>query len=192
MSLPETVTMDNLSGKYTMNLTLSGKSDDILSAQGVGWIKRKAIAMSTLYIDLKHNGLKGPEEKIYIEQKVGSIGGSVEDYKDFTGTPIPNAHEVYGDMFTSAKRESLSSIAAENKFLASGWIDSEFGEAGPIVIRSRNADTNKYVWEAVQVWGIRMVEVNGKPERRYARLTYFKSKSLTKELLLVYDYTGPL
>lgn len=47
---------------------MSGDTDQILALQGVGWLKRKAISMGTVTLDIKHYKDDAGIEHVDIDQ----------------------------------------------------------------------------------------------------------------------------
>jgi hypothetical protein len=100
MAAPDSCTTLNLSGKFVMvntsyrllqsqseelllftqNKTLSDSSDRILELQGVGWLKRSAIAIATITLHVNHFKDDEGVEHIDIAQTLtGGIPGTSEN-----------------------------------------------------------------------------------------------------------------
>jgi hypothetical protein len=188
MSLPASVTLANLSGKYIFNSKQSGPTEPPLKAQGVSWVTRKAIVNSTLYITLIHKpAADGQTEQAQAKQEVGSIGKSEEEYI-LTDTWAEKEHTVFKHIKAKANRVPVSELPYE--YLKQGWIESEMKDGCILVESHSDKDKNPNDWHAWQVWGI--AEIDG--ERKFIRrnkLIGDKGK-VDIELCLVYDYTGAL
>ncbi|ORY79534.1 hypothetical protein BCR37DRAFT_394256 [Protomyces lactucae-debilis] len=192
MSLPASVTLSNLTGKFVFNAKQSGPTEPPLKAQGVSWVTRKAIVNSTLYITLLHkNGgaaaSGGAVEEISAKQEVGSIGKSEEEYI-LTGEWAEKEHTVFKHIKAKAERVKVDQLP--HAYLKQGWTASEM-EDGCILVESHNdKDKNPNDWHAWQVWGI--AEIEG--ERKFVRLNKLTGDNgkVDIELRLVYDYTGPV
>lgn len=189
MAVPASLTILDISGKFTMNKELSetDKTDAILGLQGVGWLKRKAISFGTLTLAVKHFKDDAGVETINIDQTLtGGIPGSSEQrillWED---REVEDAN--FGAVLTKARRIKPSELSTE--WLKMNWTPDTV-ENGVVQIISKS-DTPKsgYTWDADQTWGIE--EVNG--ERRYTRHVVFRGPNEEViESRMVYDYLGPL
>ncbi|KZV76982.1 hypothetical protein PENSPDRAFT_277453 [Peniophora sp. CONT] len=180
MAAPADMTTKNYSGVWQMNKKLGDDYDEILSAQGVGFMKRKAMGAATLTITLRNYVADGIEH-LETAQKATGIAGST----DVRALDWSEKHNegLFGPVKTQIRRARLDEL--ENPFLKSGWT-ADAAEQGVIHMRVTSAGNKEWVID--QVWGFEDI----KGERRYARkvyLTYGDGKKLEKRL--VYDYMGP-
>lgn len=66
------------------------RSDDILAAQGVGWMKRKAIQLATITLTVKHFKDDKSVENINIDQALtGGISGMVTSDMNTARPTVP-------------------------------------------------------------------------------------------------------
>lgn len=54
MACPKDVTMQDLSGRWTLNTKLSDNIDPMLALQGVSWLARTALSLTTVKLQIKH------------------------------------------------------------------------------------------------------------------------------------------
>uniref|UniRef100_A0A0W0FGZ1 Uncharacterized protein n=1 Tax=Moniliophthora roreri TaxID=221103 RepID=A0A0W0FGZ1_MONRR len=120
MAVPTEFTILDITGKFVMNKTLSDPTDDILAAQGVGWMKRKAIGLATLTLFVKHYKDDNGVEHIDIDQVLtGRIPGTREE-RTLNWTERENEDHVFGPVVGKSRRiKDLSEI--EDDFLKTGW-----------------------------------------------------------------------
>ncbi|KAG2023072.1 LCCL domain-containing protein [Coprinopsis cinerea AmutBmut pab1-1] len=187
MAVPAELTSLDISGRYTMNKSLSDSTDAILSHQGVGWFKRKAISVGTITLFVKHFKDESGVEQINIDQTItGGIPGTSEQ-RTLSWTEKEHEDHVFGPILTKSRRVKPSEIDID--FLKNGWTADTL-ENGVIQSYSEsNTPKSGTTWIANQAWGIK--DVNG--ERRYVRHVKFTGpKGEDIEAVLVYDYLGPL
>ncbi|KAJ6621592.1 hypothetical protein B0H10DRAFT_2214970 [Mycena sp. CBHHK59/15] len=187
MAVPAHFTILDITGKFTMNKTLSDPTDTILTLQGVGWLKRKAIAIGTVTLYIKHYKDGQAIEHVDIDQTItGGIPGTREE-RTLSWTERSTDDSLFGAVVGKSRRVNASEL--EEEFLKKNWTADTL-EHG--VIESYvYSDTPKSgtTWIADQAWG--MEEING--ERRYARHVKFTGPNGEDiEARLVYDYLGPL
>ncbi|CAA7259919.1 unnamed protein product [Cyclocybe aegerita] len=196
ISLPRTTTMAvpadfsilNISGKFTMNKTLTDpRTDTILSLQGVGWFKRKAISVGTVTLSIKHYKDDEGVEHVDIDQTItGGIPGTSE-IRTLWWKERESEDHIFGHIIGKSRRIKAEEL--DVPFLQQGWTADTL-EHG--VIQSyveSNTPKSGTTWIANQSWGVE--EING--ERRYARHLKFTGPGGEDiEAKLIYDYLGPL
>lgn len=192
MSAPaEFKNYQNPTAKYTMNTKLSDASDDILAAQGVGYLKRKAIGMTTVSIVNSSKIVDGILELTSISSASG-IPGATEITR-LDGQPKKNDHSVYGKIITIAQPVKPEEIPEE--YLKTGWLPESYDDEGKLLYIKSQSDKdagNKYDWHAALTTGFQDIDVGGKVEKRFCRLNVFEDKKgFKKSIRLVYDYVGP-
>ncbi|KAI0652279.1 hypothetical protein C8Q79DRAFT_922775 [Trametes meyenii] len=185
MAAPGEMTTRDISGKYIMNKSLSDDNDEILRLQGVSWFTRKAIAMATLYLSVKHYKDDSGIEHIDIEQTLtGGIKGTNE-YRILDWTERSHEDHVFGPVIGKSRRVPLTEV--EHDWLKKDWLDDTLMD-GAIIFTTAKSDTEKSgrTWSAQQTWGFE--QING--EKRYTRHVFFQGPN--GELIqvrLVYDYS---
>jgi len=187
MAVPADFTILDLSGKFIMNKTLSDDTDRLLALQGVGWMKRKAISLATITLTIKHYKDDEGHECVDIDQTLtGGIQGTREE-RILTWEERAKEDSLFGFVVGRSRRVQASEL--EEEFLKKDWTADTL-EHG-LIESYVYSDTPKSgtTWIADQTWG--MQDING--ERRYVRHVKFTGpKGEDLELLLVYDFVGPL
>lgn len=186
MAVPADFTTLNLSGTFLLNRTLTDpRTDDILALQGVGWLKRKAIGLSSITLAIKHYKDDDGVEHIDIDQTLtGGIPGTSEKRTLWWKEKENNDH-LFGHVIGKSRRIKVDELDLE--FLKTGWTTDTI-EHG-VVQSYVESDTPKSgtVWIANQTWGIEELQ----SERRYVRHIKFTGpKAEDIELRMVYDYVS--
>ncbi|KAJ3530261.1 hypothetical protein NMY22_g8646 [Coprinellus aureogranulatus] len=209
MALPSSITTQNLSGRFTLNKTLSDNAtiDNILSlqgraiapsskdpadertpSQGIGWIKRKAISIGTITLTFKHFiDDKGVEHFDIDNHLTGGIPGSQEK-RPVDGVERPRSDMHFGPQLFYTKRRAPNDVDGLSHFLKNGWTKDTL-ENGLLETEIKS-DTAKSgtKWSEKHTWGIE--EVNG--ERRFTRHLEFEGpKGQRSEVIMYFDYLGP-
>jgi len=186
MAVPADFSILDITGKFTMNKSLSGDTDTILYLQGVSWIKRKAIQYGTITLFIKHYKDDDNVEHVDIDQTItGGFPGTREE-RILTWTERSHEDHLFGPVVGKSRRVQVSEL--DEVFLTKDWTPDtvEHGVIQSHVI----SDTPKSgtTWIANQTWGMEMVN----DERRYCRhVKFIGPKGEDIESRLVYDYLGP-
>ncbi|KAF4623244.1 hypothetical protein D9613_002115 [Agrocybe pediades] len=188
MAVPADFTILDITGKFTMNKTLSdSRTDEILTLQGVSWFKRKAISIGTITLYIKHYKDADGVEHIDIDQTItGGIPGTREE-RTLWWKDRENNDSLFGHVIGKSRRVKAEEL--DIPFLKNDWTSDTLQHG--VVQSYVESDTPKSgtTWIANQTWGIE--EING--ERRYVRHVKFTGpKGEDIEAKLVYDYLGPL
>jgi hypothetical protein len=219
MAAPSSVDIKNLQGKWVMvsfslltneiytparivdpsqNKSLSDSPDPVLALQGVGWLTRKAIGLTTVTQNLKQSPTTGedgqPTTEIIVEQTAtGGVKGSTEkrtlDWQ-FRG----HTDWLFGTLQGRSRYNTLKAVLEESKgqgvveedakYLAEGWLkETEEGEIVESFVDNEGAK-----WTGWQIWGF--AEINGerKLTRRFAIRR--KDKDQVVRVRLIYDWAG--
>jgi len=197
MAAPATKSMADLSGKWVMNKTISDNVEPALALQGIGYLTRKAIGLSTVTLHIKQ--YTGPAEEpatpgsfVHIDIDQTATGGikGTSEYRTLDNKIREHGDWLFGNVkarSTWVSAEGLAAAAKEfNDYIVTGW--SEEGE----VAGGPNGETHllNYVeadagWTAVQVWGFQIIG----GERRYARNISVSKGDKTVNIRFVYDYS---
>jgi hypothetical protein len=139
MAAPETVTTLDLSGRFVLaslivshfmlpvfeitflqqNKTLSDSTDRILELQGVGWLTRKAINLSSLTLDIKHYKDDNGVEHIDIEPTLtGGIAASKEP-RTLDWTFRERDDKIFGAVLAKSRRTKVEDI--DEPYLQQNW-----------------------------------------------------------------------
>lgn len=188
MSVPASITTANgLSAKWVMNAKLSTPYEDVLSVQGVGFMKRKAITLATVTVNNTVSTNAAGVTEIESKSSASGIPGA-QEHIIADGQEHKSNHEIYGQIITKARWVSVD----EAKAVDAGLVDLIVAEStdpatGKILLIESWADEsagNKTGWHAHLTSGFKTVD----GERRWVRINSFKSKKVNKLVVLVYDY----
>ncbi|KAG9229043.1 hypothetical protein BJ875DRAFT_489273 [Amylocarpus encephaloides] len=181
MAAPASVSLQDLTGNFTLNKKLSSSPEAMLVLQGIGWVARKALSMAPITLHVKQFSEEG-EAHVHIAQTApGGIQGALER-RAFNGKEVEYELPTIGKIKGRSSMVALESI--DDSFLKKNWVL----EAEGTLMRSC-IDSVDNGWSANQVWGFQ--EIGGK--RHYCRnivLLSGKGKKDRKELLFIYDYLG--
>ncbi len=177
---------------HLQNKTLSDPHDAVLTLQGVGWLKRKAINLATVTLTIKqYNSAEGVNHIDIDSVATGGIKGTSEE-RILDWTARSHEDHVFGSL--SGKSRWISTSGPEwaevDSFLKEGWLQGVEETKGP----NGEANIQNHVvnqangWEATQVWGF--AEVNG--TRYHARRVIVRKLDGSEELKirLIYDWTA--
>ncbi|KAH0838194.1 hypothetical protein J3R83DRAFT_6446 [Lanmaoa asiatica] len=187
MAAPPNVTTKAMGGKFLMNKALSDSTEEILHLQGLSWFTRRAIAMFSLTLAIKHTTDEAGIEHIDIDQTLsGGIPGTSEN-RILDWHERDEDDDVFGAVTGKARRIPVEDITDE--FLKKDWTQDTIDHDIVLTDSWSTPSRNRYTWRAVQTWGFAMV--NG--ERRYVRHTTFTSTRKQDGPIhtrFVYDYLG--
>lgn len=173
----------------TQNKNQSGNFDRILQLQGVGWLTRQAIRLSTITLTCKQYDDEQSMSHIDIETELSGGIKSTPEARVLDWKVRPHKDATFGD------------VEGRSRYIDSRKLEPEFGaEFGEYLGKGWDADeqVQSYVvnpgnqWIANQIWGFQ--DVDG--ERKYVRKVVVRktsgSEPETEMTNLVYDYLGPL
>ncbi|KAF9502546.1 hypothetical protein BDN71DRAFT_1500661 [Pleurotus eryngii] len=186
MAVPAEFTTLDISGTFYMNKSLSDSTDAILTAQGVGWLKRRAISLGSLHLTVKHYKDSEDVERIDIDQVVAGLAGTREErvlnYEERTH----NDH-VFGHVIGKSRRIPVADV--EEEFLKKGWTEETITNGAIESYVESDTPKSGTSWIAKQIWGTEAID----GVTRYTRHVYFTGPDgKVIEARLVYDYAGPL
>ncbi|KEY65174.1 hypothetical protein S7711_08282 [Stachybotrys chartarum IBT 7711] len=173
MAAPTTVTTKNLTGKWSLNRTLSDSVEPGLSLQGINFVLRKSIGLATINIDLKQSE-SGGVTRIDLDQSAAGMKPTHEE-RILDDQWRDHSDWIFGTVRTRTKWASAADL--DDDFLRKGWISE-----GDFIWNL--AENVKGGWTAIQVWGF--MTVNG--ERRHVRKLLVQKGNKRAEVRLVYDY----
>lgn len=182
MAAPSSITTLDLSATWVMNKTLSDDTDEILRLQGVSWFTRRAIALATITLYVRHYKGDDGVERIDIDQKLTGIPGTGEN-RILDWTFREHDDYLFGAVLGKSRRANVDEI--ENEFLRKGWLPDTVQDG---VINSYvKSDTPKSntSWIAEQTWGFEQVN----DERRHVRhIDFIGPENEHIQVRLVYDF----
>ncbi|KAG2120718.1 uncharacterized protein F5147DRAFT_7223 [Suillus discolor] len=184
MACPDTVTTKNLSGKLRLNKALSDDIDETLKLQGVGYIKRTAIANFTLTLEPTQTTDDDGVEVVHVKQTLSGGFKAPADTLLLNGQEISKEDSLFGHLIAKSWRSKVEDLDID--FLKEGWSEDTL-EDGLIagVVKSDTAKSGRD-WVINVVWGFVILE----GVRRFARRFRFttKERSGPIDVKLYYDY----
>lgn len=182
MAAPSNVTLQSLSGKYTLNKSCSDDFSKVLALQGVNLLVRKAATAASIHLRISQ---PSPNE-IKMAQSVtaGKIPGTTEDYTldwewrsnedGFFGTVEGRSRWV------SVDEGKKSGIVGHGE---GEWIE---GDSEGMLVQAEGRKPEGE-WQAAHLWGFEIVDGG----RRHTRRVQVKnSKGEELKVRMVYDYVG--
>ena len=103
----------------SQNKTLSDDTDEILRLQGVSWFTRRAIALSTITLYVRHYKDDDGVEHIDIDQTLTGIPGTSEN-RILDWTFREHDDYLFGSVLGKTRRANVDEI--ENEYLKEGWL----------------------------------------------------------------------
>jgi hypothetical protein len=178
MAAPKEKTLQNLSGRWTLNKDLSDDFTPVLELQGVNLLIRKAIGAASVHLKITQPS----EQELRMEQTAtaASIPGTTEEYT--LDWKWRSNHDAFFGDIQGRSRWVTQDEARSNG--ASGDWDKEDSNGKLIQAEGKKPDD---AWMATHFWGFE--EVDGK--RRHTRRVKVVDKD-GKELKvrMVYDFDG--
>ncbi len=120
--------------------------DEILSLQGVSWIKRKAISAASVTLHIKHYTDAAGIEHVDIERK--GPGGNATENRVLTWTEKHVDNPLLGPIITKCRRVKIDELSGSAEFLTTGWTE-ETREHGLIELCVQSE--GKTPWVLIQV-----------------------------------------
>ncbi|CAI7636924.1 unnamed protein product [Penicillium glandicola] len=180
MAAPESITIDDLTGRWSMNLKLSDSYDSILKIQGVNWLTRKVLNVGSITMTIKQHIDEAGLTHLTIDSKSGSgLPGSTENRLLNNETRHAN-HPLFGKITGRTAWVNLADLPST--WLADGW---EQGTTRAILMTTEHLDVDGVTYQAGG-----FEQLHG--EHRYVRHIEVRKGDETLKAKLVYDYLGPL
>jgi hypothetical protein len=182
MAAPPNITLQSLSGKYSLNKSCSDDFSKVLSLQGVNMLVRKAATAASVHLTISQ---PSPNE-IKMAQSVtaGKIPGTTEDYTlDWEWRS--NEDSFFGTVegrsrWVNVEDGRNSGIVGQGE---GEWIEGD-SDGKLIQAEGKKPDGE---WEAAHLWGFEIVD----GERRHTRRVLVKNnKGDELKVRMVYDYVG--
>lgn len=135
----------------------------MLALQGIGYLKRKAIAWATITLDVKEYVSDDGKTHIDIEQTAtGGIKGTTE-MRTLDWVERPHKDDTFGELVAQSHWIKSAAEAESGKggpldpWLGEGWLDEKVGPNGELNVHSW-AVNEKGEWTGEQLWGFSEVE----------------------------------
>ena len=182
MAAPPNITLQNLSGRYTLNKSYSDDFSKVLALQGVNTLIRKAATAASVHMTITQPF----PDKIKMAQSVtaGKIPGTTEDYTlDWEWRS--NEDSFFGTVEGRSRWVSVmdgrqSGVVDQGE---GDWIEGD-SEGKLIQAEGKKPDGE---WEAAHLWGFEIVD----GERRHTRRVLVKNNKGDELMVrMVYDFVG--
>lgn len=188
MAAPADKTIQNLSGKWSLNKNLSDSPDSVLSIQGISWLLRTAIGAASITLDInQYTAPPSPPNTsselfthIDIEQTAAGLK-STHEKRTVDGVYREHSDWLFGKVKGKSFWIGLDDIKDDE--LKSSWLKEGDEEKFLFMSYVESLDAG---WTATQVWGFQ--EVNG--ERKHVRKILVAKDSQRAAVTFVYDYTS--
>ncbi|KAL6415868.1 hypothetical protein AUP68_00073 [Ilyonectria robusta] len=186
MAAPPEKTNQDLNGKWVMNKEFSDSPEPVLSLQGIGYLTRKGICMSTIHIEMKQFTApplppsKETDPVTHINTTQSSSLNSTQEDRCFDNIMRDHSDWIFGAVKGLSRWVSLDEI--EDEFLKKDWLVE--GEGKTLIFNYAESQGNG--WDATQVWGFQTVN----NERRYCRRVLVTKGKKRATVFFVYDYVS--
>ncbi|KAJ5523887.1 hypothetical protein N7494_010537 [Penicillium frequentans] len=182
MSAPAHITLKNLDGQWVMNRTRSSEYDPLLKLQGINWLMRKVLNMTSVVLEVKE--WEDPSDgfthmDIDLKPTSGLPASQEKKVFDFKGTD--STHALFGKIRVSQGWANAKELNQEDHFLVEGM---EEDMDSFIHLKTEHLDHNTVTHQA---WGFEEIEGT----RYHSRHIVGKKGDEVVRVKLVYDYLGP-
>ncbi|KAH8736779.1 hypothetical protein BGZ61DRAFT_338953 [Ilyonectria robusta] len=185
MAAPAEKTLNDLSGNWVMNKTLSDSSEPVLSLQGIGWVTRKAIGIAS--ISLAVNQYKAPPKPPNTSTEIVT---HVDIVQSASGLSSTHENRCVDETFRDNSDWLFGSVKGRSSWVSLDEIDDEFLKKDWLIEGEGKNFFKSYVesqdngWIATQIWGFQTID----GERRYCRHVVVTKGDQRVAIRLVYDY----
>jgi len=194
MAAPSAITIDNLSGEYVLDKSLSDSTEPLFELQGIPWVVRKAMKLGTPTLLIKQYA----DEKgtVHIDVNLTAAAGiKGSDDRVLDWSPIHKKDGMFGEVtgqsrFTTKVELAGTGDAEDLKFLSgqvladgtthSSWVEDASGNHVQNFVKSDVGG-----WTAEQVWGFE--EIGG--VRYHTRRLVVRKDDTSRRARQVYSYT---
>jgi len=194
--LPDTVTIHDLSGEWTLDKARSTGLEDCMSVQGMSWFLRKAVNYAKVTSKMSHKN-----NAIETFTKGTGVPVTLSETINFDWTERDKSIGVFGNVRTrnrpitleqdatkmepSTFRDGTDTLTDEDfEWLMADWIRDADGKLSLLDSQVMSLDGK---WKSHQVWGFAIVD--GKREQARKILVWTptqKAKAFT-----IYEWLGP-
>ncbi|KAG9237208.1 hypothetical protein BJ875DRAFT_481531 [Amylocarpus encephaloides] len=187
MAAPPEITIKDLTGDWVMNKTLSDDVDAVLTLQGIGWFKRKAISLATVTLHVNQYNGDGALTHIDIKQTAtGGIQGTSE-IRTLDWKAREHVDHIFGKLAGQSRWVTLDIV--DDEFQKEEWLEGDEEVGGPngekhVQSFVRNDEAG---WTASQIWGFAILP-DGK--RYYTRRVVVQKGDEILKVRLVYNWQG--
>ncbi|RDW59599.1 hypothetical protein BP6252_12686 [Coleophoma cylindrospora] len=186
MAAPPEVNIGDLTGKFTLNKSLSDDLDPVLALQGVGWLTRKAIGLASVYLDVKqYVDEQGMVHIDIVQTASAGLGGTTEN-RTMDWTERDHEDRIFGKVTGKNRLLSFDSGEIDDDYLKEDWLEEGEGTGPSGELHMQGYVESVNGWTGNQVWGFAMIG----DERRYTRRVVVTKGSEVRKIRMIYDYTG--
>ncbi|KAK7419316.1 hypothetical protein QQZ08_010899 [Neonectria magnoliae] len=185
MAAPAEKTIHDLSGKWTLNKSLSDSSEPVLALQGIGYLVRKPIGYASISLDVNQYTAppKAPNTSTDVVTHIDIVQSasgltSTQENRCLDATFREHSDWLFGSVKGLSTFVSLDEV--DDEFLKKDWLVE--GEGKTLVKSYVESQDNG--WIATQIWGFQ--NIGG--ERRYCRRIVVTKGDQRVQVLFVYDY----
>ncbi|KAL1618574.1 hypothetical protein SLS56_010502 [Neofusicoccum ribis] len=181
MAAPADKSINEMSGKWQLERKLSTGMDEVMSLQGLSWMKIKALSMISVTETCKQ--YVDDQNVTHIDIAPTVTGGFKGHDSSHIVDGMERSVEVpeFGTVFETCRWTDLSNV--DDDFLRDGWIYGD-GEVGGLKNLELSATMEKGSCMFKGVWGF--VEVDGK--RYHARKTTCTKGGKTEKCCAIYSW----
>ncbi|XWW99246.1 hypothetical protein V2A60_007255 [Cordyceps javanica] len=192
MATPDAVSMQDLTGSWLLNKALSDSFDPAFEFQGIPWIIRKVVSITTLTLKVSYDvDEDGAKTLVFTQAASIAIAGLSEEKETrfLDGRETFHSSALFGTSSARSRMVNLSSaIGNDGKPLDSALTRGFLHEGEP------GEDNNLFDlivhqtkgWVMEQLWGFAMVN----DERRLMRKMVIKKGGDVAYITAFYDWTG--
>lgn len=178
--VPDSVTVHNMTGIYTLNRKLSDSSTPALKQQNVGFLLRQGIERSNVEMTLTaYKSADGTKE--HVDQVQVSTGNMKnEEKRSMEWEWLETENWIWGKV--RGKNRFIACKDVEDEFLRTGWEEACSGENDVI---EGYVESVTDTWTARQVWGFAVVDG---VRRHVRRILAQKPGQKDVRFQMVYDW----
>ncbi|QIW96388.1 hypothetical protein AMS68_001906 [Peltaster fructicola] len=179
-SVPESVSVDNMTGTYNMEKKISDDPQNILKLQGVSWVVRTAISYSAVKMSL--NQYTDDDGLIHLDMTTESTGGLTNTEERTMAWQFKEANDkVFGEVKSRSRIIKFSELPADLPAqLKQGW-DKEIEEGN---VFQNYVESLKNGWNAHQLWGFGVKD----GARRHMRKVVVTKGDQVESITMYYDW----
>ncbi|KAK1961597.1 hypothetical protein LY78DRAFT_588372 [Colletotrichum sublineola] len=185
MTAPDSKTIRDLNGTWTVNRSLSDDLSETLGAQGLSWITRKVLTSGGISLTITQNSVASPEPGASViyqlcqEQTVTPGNFKSEDVYLLDGVERDQRTQAFGALLTSVKFVLIEE--ARDKELAKRLRDGGVEE-----VIEEFSTSKRGGWSTLTTWAVE--NIGG--ERRFTQSSITEKSGKSVRARLVYDYSG--
>ncbi|RFU33280.1 hypothetical protein B7463_g3070, partial [Scytalidium lignicola] len=192
MAAPKEITVENLTGEYVLDKSLSDSMDELFALQGIPWMVRKAMGLGTPNLSIKEYVDESDTTHIDIVL-VATAGIKGEDKRVLDWNKVAKKDGMFGDVEGQSRLYTMFEMAGsedegDEKFLSgkiladgnpSSWLEDITGKHVQSYVVSQ-----KNEWTAEQTWGFEEIRA----VRYHTRRIVVRKGNVSKRARQVYAH----